>query len=100
MTKDVVSRRDVEIEVWQREVEQIVRALQLHFSPAARKNRNLALLTSLDLFGRYRLDELNCFRGARLQFVECLFVILHFRIFDLRDARGEAFGGVTGALNL
>jgi hypothetical protein len=76
VAEDVVGGGDVKIEVWQREVMEVVRPFHVALNTLAKRENDLAVGGVVDLFCVERLHKGDCLRNARLEFCDRLLVVL------------------------
>jgi hypothetical protein len=76
VAEDVVGGGDVKIEVWQREVMEIVRTFHVALNTRAKRENDLAVGGVVDLLRVERLHKGDRLRNASLEFCDRLLVVL------------------------
>src|SRR5262245_10017138 len=100
MAQDVVGGGDVKVEVWQYEVIEVIDASHVTLDARAKRESDLAVGGLIDVLGLERLHKGDRFGNARLEFCDCLLVVLIGRRVYASEPCTSVLGRVAGALHL
>src|SRR5215510_4919638 len=100
MTEDVVGGGDVKVEVWQYEVVEVIDTSHVTFDARAKRESDLAVGGLIDVLGVERLHKGNRLGNARLEFCDCLLVVLIGRRVYASEPCTSVLSRVAGALHL